>query len=355
MEDNRLHKKIEDHYTGKLPFVVYCLPESNTITGYFQKNDTAYVADCFSQDGIIIAPFDCQKETLCIPAGESEVISSRFTKQLLFQEDILIPETEDDYLKHIRLVNGAKELISGKLARKIVVTRRKETALKNFELTSLFTRLFHLFPDTFRYLWFHPKTGLWCGASPELLLKTDGLSFTTMALAGTQKVNEKRPPDWTAKEIDEQKFVVDTMTTELQKVTSVVKLSKTFTHTSGSLAHLRTDITGILKNHKATAEIISKKLHPTAAVCGTPRNEAKEFIMANEGYDREFYTGYIGPVHQGGTESQIFVNLRCIKIVDSIANIYVGGGITTGSNAEEEWQETKNKLQTMLQVLRPFL
>ena len=355
MEDKRLHQKIEDYYANRLPFVVYCLPESNTITGYFQKNDTAYTADCFSEDGIIMAPFDCQKETLCIPAHESEIITTTFTEQLLLQKDIFISESEEDYIKHLKLVNSAKEIIRGKLASKIVVSRRKEIPIKNFELRTLFFRLFHLFPDTYRYLWFHPKTGLWCGASPELLLKTDGLSFTTMALAGTKKLNEKRPPDWTTKEIEEQKYVVDTMTTILQKVTAVVKLSKTFTHTSGSLAHLRTDITGILKRRKATAEIIAKKLHPTAAVCGTPSKIAKEFILVHEGYDREFYTGYMGPVKQGGAESQLFVNLRCIKIVDSMANIYVGGGITAASNLEEEWQETKNKMQTMLQVLRPFL
>jgi isochorismate synthase len=355
MEDNLLQQKIEDHYADNLPFVVYCLPNSDTITGYFQKNNTAHIVDCFSEDGIIIAPFDCDRDTLCIPESESEVITATFTKMPLLQEDVLIFETEEDHLEHIGLVNKAKGIIKNKLASKIVVSRRKEMPLKNFELSTLFNRLFHLFPDTFRYLWFHPKTGLWGGASPELLLKTDGLSFTTMALAGTKKVNEKRPPDWTIKEIDEQKFVVDTITTVLQKVTSVVKLSKTITHITGSLAHLRTDITGILKNRKATTEIIAKKLHPTPAVCGTPGKIAKEFILANEGYDREFYTGYIGPVRQGGAESQIFVNLRCLKIVDSVANLYVGGGITAASNADEEWEETKNKLQTMLQVLRPFL
>jgi isochorismate synthase len=96
-------------------------------------------------------------------------------------------------------------------------------------------------------------------------------------------------------------------------------------------------------------------LHPTPAVCGTPQKIARDFLLSNEEYAREYYTGYIGPVFKEGNDSHLFVNLRCIKIMDSKAYLYAGGGITQASDAEEEWKETKNKLQTMLQVLRPFL
>ena len=355
MENIELQRKITNHFESKLPFVLYCLPETEIITGYFQKEAESFIDDCFSEEGVVMAPFECQNETLCIPASKSEVVTSSFSPQCLLQDDINIAESEEDYTRHINLVDDAKRCINNRLANKIVVTRRKEVAIKNFDLATLFFRLINLFPDTFRYIWFHPKTGLWCGASPELLLKTNGLSFTTMALAGTKKINDKRPPDWTTKEFEEQQYVLDNMVNVLQKVTAVVKTSKTFTHQSGSLAHLRTDITGILKNHKATLETISMKLHPTPAVCGTPQKVAREFILSKEGYGREYYTGYIGPVHQEDADSQLFVNLRCIKIADSKAYLFVGGGITGGSDAEEEWKETQNKLQTMLQVLRPFL
>ncbi len=355
MENIELQEKITIHFKSKLPFVLYCLPETEIITGYFQKSDESYIADCFSEDGVVMAPFECQNETICIPASKSEVITARFSPQHLLQDDINIDECEEDYTKHIKLVDAAQSCINDRTASKIVVTRRKELPLKNFDLARLFIRLINLFPDTFRYIWFHPKTGLWCGASPELLLKTDGLSFTTMALAGTKKINDEILPDWTTKEIEEQQYVLDNIVTVLQKITAVVKASKTYTHQSGSLAHLRTDITGVLKNKKATLEIISKRLHPTPAVCGTPQKVAREFVLSNEGYEREYYTGYIGPVQKEGTDSQLFVNLRCIKISDSKAYLYAGGGITEGSDAEEEWLETKNKFQTMLQVLRPFL
>jgi isochorismate synthase len=355
MENIEFQKKITTQYNNKLPFVVYCLPESEIISGYFQKSDELYTADSFSEDGVVMAPFESKSKTICIPASKSELIITRLSPQHLSQIDIHIDESEEDQTKHVKLIDTAKKFINSRKASKIVVSRRKEVPLNNFDLTALFIRLINLFPDTFRYIWFHPKTGLWCGASPELLLKTDGLSFKTMALAGTKKINSKRPPDWTTKEIEEQEYVLDDIIRVLQKITAVVKTSKTYTHQSGSLAHLRTDITGVLKNRKATLEIISKKLHPTPAVCGIPMKVTREFVLSNEGYEREFYTGYIGPIRKDGEGSQLFVNLRCMKISDSNAYLYAGGGITKGSDAEEEWKETKNKLQTMLQVIRPFL
>jgi isochorismate synthase len=174
-------------------------------------------------------------------------------------------------------------------------------------------------------------------------------------LAGTKKIGGHFEPDWTSKEITEQEYVTEAITDCLQKVTSIIKISRTVTHRAGPVAHLRTDITGILKKGKATLDTISETLHPTPAVCGTPQKFAKEFILEKEGYDREFYTGFVGPVNRKDSNSFLFVNLRCAKIEEGMASFYVGGGITSDSIPESEWVETQNKLQSMLQVLHPFL
>ena len=44
-----------------------------------------------------------------------------------------------------------------------------------------------------------------------------------------------------------------------------------------------------------------------------------------------------------------------MKIDPQMATLYVGGGITLDSTPELEWQETKNKMTTMLSVLAPML
>ena len=67
-----------------------------------------------------------------------------------------------------------------------------------------------------------------------------------------------------------------------------------------------------------------------------------------ENYNRSFYTGFMGLFEKNSCD--IYVNIRCAKIIDDNLTIYVGGGITKDSNASDEWNEILNKSQTMLGV-----
>ena len=92
------------------------------------------------------------------------------------------------------------------------------------------------------------------------------------------------------------------------------------------------------------------KLHPTPAICGVPMEEAREFIVANEGYDRSYYSGIVGLLDaDNGTE--LYVNLRCMQIGSEYARLYAGGGILSSSEVDEEWEETERKLATMRKIL----
>ena len=96
--------------------------------------------------------------------------------------------------------------------------------------------------------------------------------------------------------------------------------------------------------------------HPTPAVCGLPAKKAKNFILENENYNREFYSGFLGeiniPKSTKNKKSHLFVNLRCMSLENNIARIYVGGGITKDSIPEKEWEETVSKSFTMKSVLK---
>ena len=104
---------------------------------------------------------------------------------------------------------------------------------------------------------------------------------------------------------------------------------------------------------------------------GFPKAEAKDFILKHENYNREYYTGFLGELNLKQTttrntnrrnvennaysviktQSNFYVNLRCMQLKDKSANIYVGGGITKDSNPEKEWEETVNKTTTINAVL----
>jgi isochorismate synthase len=225
----------------------------------------------------------------------------------------------------------------------------------DFDLVTVFIKLIRTYPTAFTYCWFHPKIGLWMGASPERLLKANKNKFFTTALAGTQPFLDTLEVVWETKEKEEQMFVTDFMLDNLKDLASEVTISSPYTMKAGNLLHLKTDIEGIVNENSSLEQLVSI-LHPTPAVCGLPQLAAKEFILQNEDYDRDYYTGFLGELNKKGFTKQnlktdLYVNLRCMQIKNQHAHLYVGCGITEGSIPEKEWKESVNKSMTMKRVL----
>lgn len=355
MDFNLLIEKVCEHYAKKLPFVVYSLPDSESVAAMMQSSNKLYTVGKLEENGFILAPFYYKDNAVLIPENDSNGIQTTLVRTEIDLTPVALAEPNNEKDAYIKLLDKTVDAIEKKIAKKIVLARQKDFPLKDFSIEKLIKQLFSVYPTAFRYVWYHPKTGIWCGATPETLVQVKNNSFKTMSLAGTQSFSGKEHVAWGLKELDEQQLVTDAITTSLQRVTSVLKVSNPYTHRAGSLLHLRTDITGILKKGKATLTTIAAALHPTPAVCGSPQKAAREFILENEADKREFYTGFLGPISLNGDSASIMVNLRCMKIEDGIARIFVGGGITLGSHSLDEWKETQNKMQTMLQVLKPML
>lgn len=346
--------KVQEHYAHGLPFVLYALPENDQLVALFQKNKKKYTSEDYSEDGFVLAPF-AVGEALIIPEKHSERVEVAYSEKIENQIFKPIAELMQEKKDYESLVSQARTHILEGMYSKIVTSRRKKVPVSGFNISKLIQRLFGLYDNTFRYAWFHPDSGLWCGATPEILVETRGKEFRTMALAGTSVFNEDKEPSWTQKEIDEQRWVVEAIADKLEHSASVVRVSKIKNHRAGSLVHLRTDFCGIFKKNGCNLATLVGSLHPTPAVCGTPEKLARQFIIQNENYNREYYTGFLGPISALTNEATLFVNLRCMQIVNNEAHLFVGGGITADSVPEAEWKETQNKLQTMLQVIAPML
>jgi isochorismate synthase len=193
------------------------------------------------------------------------------------------------------------------------------------------------------------------GATPETLLNIEGTSFKTMSLAGTQVDIQNKPLIWKSKELEEQLLVTNFIENQLVDIAVNLNTDKTETVKAGNLLHLRTKVSGDLNNSSSLEELI-RALHPTPAVCGLPRELARTFLFENENYDRSFYTGFLGELNLQDSKdtaksSALFVNLRCMRIQNNKATIFVGGGITKDSNASNEWEETVSKAKTMKRML----
>ena len=378
MTEENFFSHIREHYREDLPFVVYRLPNKSAETkALLQKDNQVHQVKNYSESGFVFAPFDLGKEVVLIPEKESEKILWKQTGSLAPENNMMSsPEeaSETGKREHMELVERAvTAIVSGRMD-KVVVSRKEEVALESEDPLRIFGDLLRNYSEAFVYCWFHPKVGLWLGATPETLLKAEGNLFETMALAGTQKFDGEVEVNWGAKEKQEQQLVTDAILQELSALKDVitdVDFSEPYTSRAGNLLHLRTDIKGRLKSGEQLREIISA-LHPTPAVGGLPKENARNFILAEETYDREFYTGFLGELNISQRKersrtrrnvenlayaavrkrSSLFVNLRCMKIEENSAVLFIGGGITKDSVSEDEWQETVHKAQTIKKVLR---
>ncbi len=361
---------LSEHLEKDLPFVAYSMPNTFEVRALLQKDDALYKIENFEESGFVFAPFDIRKDAILIPYSRSrnlltldEIVSERI--------EPIVFEIENDEEHHINLVNkGVEATKKGDLA-KVVLSRKEALQFEdNIDVLPLFKSLLNSYNSAFVYCWYHPKVGMWLGATPETLLDVERNRFSTMALAGTQNYLGTLDVNWSEKEIVEQQLVTDHIVEELQEHLQQMEVSEAKTVKAGRLLHLRTDITGQLTQDSKSLQKLILRMHPTPAVCGTPKLDAMQFILDNEHYNREFYTGYLGELNRetkilpragrrnienraygfNKRSTHLFVNLRCMQLQEKSAIVYVGGGITKDSNAESEWDETVNKTRTMKSV-----
>lgn len=376
-----LFQRLEAQYAMRLPFVAYKKPGEKNMNVIFQDDAQLHEAVTFEESGFIFTPFEKGKKRVLIPGKPLKALfdfdedfiddftDNNIEKTTDFKPDLAILEEEKQ--KHISLVRKTIDEIKSSNLQKVVLSR-KQIADNAKESLHLFKALVNAYPDAFTYIFYHPRIGLWLGATPETLLRVNGLRFKTMALAGTQDFHENQEVSWGNKEIEEQQMVADDIVKNL-KALQIKKLTvgERETIRAGNVLHLRTVISGVMQAGNKELEHIITALHPTPAVCGLPRDTAASFIRQNEGYDREFYTGFLGELNlekenfrsknRRNTENlayksikkstHLYVNLRCMQYNEGQVHIYVGGGITCDSVPEKEWEETVAKAQTMLRVL----
>jgi isochorismate synthase len=330
--------------------------------------------------GFIFAPFDTSKNTSYLKAeilfslNEQGEISSHTTgsenylnESLQHQENnstyyvnpnITIPEKVNSPNAFLELVNTSLSNIQNGRFEKIVPSRRIEVPLKkDFDAFSHFEKLCTLYPNTLVSLVSIPNTGTWLGASPELLVRAENKKwFSTVALAGTQAYHPEtslQEVSWTQKEIEEQALVSRYIINCFKQIRlREFEEQGPKSVKAANLIHLKTEfkVNMIETNFPLLTSVMLKLLHPTSAVCGMPMEDSMNFLLRHEGYDREYYSGYLGPVNCFD-ETNIFVNLRCLQLFKNFAYCYAGAGITIDSIPQKEFLETEMKMKTMLNIL----
>lgn len=350
----KLFEYLSNHYNSRMPFAVYRKPNSDTTVGIFQNSTELYLLRNFTEQGFVLAPFFKGKRVY-IPFKESTVFTEKTLIEKEELQELLLDYHDLEAKTHFeQLVERCITAINTGMFVKVVPSRRETVALKTDDIVSVFKRITNTYPSAFCSVFFHPEIGLWVGATPERLLQIKENTLYTMALAGTQLNHGMPIVEWRSKEKEEQQFVTDFILQTLQPFADKIHTSEPYTKRAAKVMHICTDIEVTLSTFDFKS--IVKALHPTPAVCGMPKDTARNFLIKEEGYDRKYYAGYLGELNcnieqKTNNESDLYVNLRCMEITENKINIYVGCGVTKDSNPESEFIETVNKSSTMKQIL----
>ncbi len=334
-------------------------------------------------EGFIFSPFDKQKQSYFLKAD----LSFLFSNDLLVDPKTPIEISSQNWLQEVvskAAVKKAKPHVAKKITpdnsigrrefekivqvsiqqiekgvfEKIVPSRSKSIDLPDsFDAIEAFQKLCNAYPNAMVSFISIPTVGTWLGATPELLVAVEGETlFKTVALAGTKVFEEGinlKNVAWTQKEIEEQALVCRYIINNFKKI----RLREFEEHgpktvVAGNLMHLKTEFSVDMKatNFSQLGSVMLNLLHPTSAVCGMPLETSLAFLQQHEGYDREFYSGYLGPVNMNNNIN-IYVNLRCMQLLEGQAIVYAGAGVTVDSVPENEWEETEMKLNTLLNVI----
>ena len=338
----QLFEEISTLLSGQKPFVCYVKPNESIWSLLVQQ--TIDVVTFSGQSGFVFMPFDAGVK-ISIPTEISTYSQGNFENLEQKSANQFTSAANQKEAFETLVSKGIASIQNGVFDK--VVLSRKIVLKEQISVVATFQNLIATYPTAFRYLFFHPKIGLWMGATPERLVKINQNQFETVALAGTQLFSESII--WNTKEIDEQQFVTDFIISEIASKVKNLIVSEPKTIKAGNLAHLKSIITGQLAVGFSALDLITS-LHPTPAVCGLPKEKALDFIQKNEAFDRTYYSGFLGE-YNSNNQTDLFVNLRCLEVVNDAVNIYVGCGITKDSNPEMEFLETENKSMTMRNII----
>lgn len=235
---------------------------------------------------------------------------------------------------------------------KVVLARTLVATLDEGQISVAATAraLCDAFPDATVYVVTLPNGDVLCGATPELIANVRDGVLRTQAVAGTGTSEALLRSD---KDRHEHHLVVTDIVTSLEQLGLAPRVAQIPNVVpSGDIAHLVTPIEAELPTGLGVLDVV-EQLHPTAALCGTPRDRARAWIAEHEGFDRGWYGGPIGWADDHGNGTFV-VALRCALIAANRQEVrcFGGAGIVAGSDPRLEGDETAAKMRAARQCLR---
>lgn len=371
LPDNHTHRLIDCLTRSRFSFALYRLPWTDECYLILQTSEEVKtlgdIAELNGKQGFVIAPFLQTEEHPIVlirpdvtaydwPEITQAINSLKYADAILTCKPLAtVPVTtlneEERYSRYAAAFDRFMEPLQKKNVKKMVLSRPAFCPIgEGFSPLETFVKACNAYPRMMIYLCHTPVSGTWLGSTPEILLSGQAMNWNTVALAGTMPIEDGiEPTEWSSKNQEEQAIVAEYVRKIVKKHGRKMIEKGPYTARAGQLVHLKTDFLFQLKETGFLGDLL-KELHPTPAVCGLPKEEAYRFIAEHEGYDRRYYSGFVGWMDPEG-HTDIYVNLRCMEIRSTEAKLYAGGGILPSSEVHSEWEETGEKMKTMKNLL----
>jgi isochorismate synthase len=302
-----------------------------------------------------LAPLDAERERW----------TGRAVPHEAFDDIQLRPDPEpDDYAEAV--ARATKRIRSGSLRKVVLARTLLVDAGRELDAKQLLWRLRAVDPDCYAFAGPEPPPelaragGVLVGASPELLVLRRGREVRATPLAGSaprfgafrrDQISAQRLLS-SEKDREEHAVVVEDVARVLGGYCDdLAHPREPELLGTANVWHLATPFSGRLHDPSMTALDLVAGLHPTPAVCGTPREEAREALSEFEPIDRGCYAGPVGWMDADG-DGEWAIALRCAEITGTTARLFAGAGIVADSIPEEELDETEAKFRALLDSLR---
>jgi isochorismate synthase len=284
------------------------------------------------------------------------VLQNRTARPPINLQTTANPQAREQWTRGVQKIQA--EISRGSIAKAVLARTKSIHANEWFNSAPVLEKLARNSAGC--YLFAH-RMGESCflGASPERLFRLTDRMIMAESLAGTRPRGETGGDDdalaaellASEKERHEQATVTEHIRAVLNRWCDHVQTNDApCVRKLQHVQHLSTEIRGNLRDMN-TLDSLLAELHPTPAVCGVPRESAQQLLQNIEPIPRGLYAGALGWISLSAAE--FAVTIRSALLNRQTATIFAGAGITALSNAEAEWEETRNKMQPMMQALNP--
>ncbi len=324
-----------------IPDMYYAVYQNIIAINHF-KNEAYLFAHCFKSENNI-------------PELEQVLKVRNFASYNFKTEGAVKTNLEDDEFKE-QVALAKKHCQRGDVFQ-LVLSKRFSQGFKGDEF-NVYRALRSINPSPYLFFFDYGDFKIF-GSSPEaqIIVKDDKAEIHPIAGTYKRTGNDEKDAELAKqlaqddKENSEHVMLVDLARNDLSRNGNMVKVDtyrevQYFSH----VIHLVSKVTGIKKPDISTLKIVADTF-PAGTLSGAPKHRAMQLIEQYEKTSRGYYGGAIGFMDFKGNFNHAIM-IRTFLSKNHKLHFQAGAGLVAASNAEDELQETYNKLGALNKALK---